>query len=145
MIVCAIFSLILMKIIEYVTGQPGPPAPENPVLDMAATTNLLEMLLLLSLVVIWAPVVEETVFRGGLFSWLRTRGGFLIAAVASAFVFAIIHAYPLPLIPPIMALGFIFACLREWRGSLIAPMTAHFCQNAMAFTVLMILTRVAGM
>ena len=145
MIACALFSLLLMKVIEHVTGRPGPPAPENPVLDMAAATGLLEMILLTSLVVIWAPVVEETVFRGGLFSWLRARGGFLIAAVVSAFVFAIIHRYPLPLLPPILALGFIFACLREWRGSLIAPVTAHFCQNAMAFTVLMILTRVAGM
>lgn len=144
-IACALMSLLLMKVIELVTGRPGPPAPENPVLEMAAGTGFWEMLLLLTLVVIWAPVVEETVFRGGLFSWLRTRGGFVSAGLVSAFVFAIIHRYPLPLLPAIMALGFVFAWLREWRGSLIAPITAHFCQNAMAFTVLMILTRLAGM
>jgi membrane protease YdiL (CAAX protease family) len=35
-------------------------------------------------------------------------------------------------------LGFGFAMMREWRGSLIAPMVAHFLHNAtiMTFAIL---------
>jgi membrane protease YdiL (CAAX protease family) len=42
-------------------------------------------------------------------------------------------------VPALMALGFIFAMLREWRGSLIAPITAHALNNGMVVTALLIL------
>jgi membrane protease YdiL (CAAX protease family) len=37
-----------------------------------------------------------------------------------------------------MALGFGFALLREWRGSLIAPMTAHALNNGIVMTFLIV-------
>jgi membrane protease YdiL (CAAX protease family) len=36
-------------------------------------------------------------------------------------------------------LGFGFALMREWRGSLIAPIVAHFMHNATVFTILLLL------
>ena len=82
------------------------------------------------------PIVEESLFRGVLFRHLRGTVGVVLAALGSAFVFGIIHPVPVLLTIPLMALGFNFALMREWRGSLLAPMTAHYLHNATVLTLL---------
>lgn len=145
LILSVVIAMGISRLMGLATGQEAGPPPENPMIGVAAGASWWQMLLLLALVVGWAPLVEESIFRGALFAWLRARSAFIIAALASAFVFAAVHRYPVAILPAIMALGMVFAVLREWRGSLIAPMTAHFCQNAMAITVILILTRVGGL
>ncbi len=79
--------------------------------------------------VVWAPLIEETVFRGFLYGWLRERLGIGLAIALSSIAFGIVHPYsPLGMIQ-VGAAGVVFALLREWRGSLIAPMVAHALHN----------------
>jgi membrane protease YdiL (CAAX protease family) len=110
-----------------------PPQVADRVFELGAGRGI-ELFATFALVVAWAPIVEEAVFRGALYRFVRTRGGMLAAVAVSAGAFAIMHAYAVPQLVAVGTLGVGFAFLREWRGSLIASMTAHFLQNAVVFT-----------
>jgi len=86
-------------------------------------------LLVLFLASGFAPLFEETMFRGALFRDLRRRFGLILSAAIMAVVFAAIHPQGPAMIPALGSLAFGFALIREWRGSLIAPMTAHAVHN----------------
>jgi membrane protease YdiL (CAAX protease family) len=116
-------------------GGGGPVAPENPVIDIVASGNWLTLVMLYLLATIWAPLVEETIFRGCFYRHLRARMGIIICAILSAVVFGVMHGYEFMLLGPVIALGFNFALMREWRDSLIGPIAAHALHNG---TVLII-------
>ena len=86
-------------------------------------------LLVFGLAVILAPLLEEIFFRGAFFRHLRTRLGLIGAGLFSGFIFAALHPQGWMAIPALTAMGFSFAAIREWRDSLIAPMTAHAINN----------------
>jgi len=79
--------------------------------------------------VLWAPVVEETLFRGALHrylpGWLRVPGRVL----STAAIFGMIHPYSPAGLVEVGLGGIVFGLLREWRGSLVAPMVGHFLHN----------------
>lgn len=80
---------------------------------------------------IWAPVVEETFFRGMLFGYLRRFMPWAATGIATAFLFAIMHPQGWIGAPLLMAIGFTLGTIREWRGSIIASMSAHALNNCM--------------
>jgi membrane protease YdiL (CAAX protease family) len=80
--------------------------------------------------VIWAPLVEESIFRGALFRHLSGRVGLLWTAVITAVCFGFIHPYTSSGLIQVASGGVAFGLMRAWRGSLIAPMTAHAIHNA---------------
>ncbi len=133
----AIMTVVLTRISAKIFGEPTEP-PSNPILDIVRSADLLMLVLLISLATIWAPIVEETLFRGALYRHLRGRVGFFIAALGTALLFAFMHSYGPLMVGPLIALGFTFAMIREWRGSLIGSMTAHCLHNS-AIMVLMLL------
>jgi len=91
------------------------------------------------LAVIWAPVSEELMFRGllfpGLSAWLR----WFLGISMSAFIFAVIHPQGWAGVPAIMALAAVFSLLRQWRHSLIAPMTAHALNNGLICLLILLM------
>lgn len=118
---------------------PGPSAPpSHPVVQMADSASAWDMVKLYLLASVWAPLTEESMFRGALFHHLRGKLGALVSGLCVGFIFAIIHPQGILLVPPLMALGLVFALMREWRGSLIAPMIAHGLHNAILITVLLV-------
>lgn len=139
-----VLMLIYNKIRSAITQQP-PVAPENPLFDIASgKAGMLVVITICLLATLWAPIVEETIFRGGLYRHLRSRWHWLPAAVVTALGFGIMHAYPILMMGPVIALGFGFAMLREWRGSLIASMTAHCIHNAVVLGVLLTIMRLVN-
>jgi membrane protease YdiL (CAAX protease family) len=62
----------------------------NPVEELI-TGNAWKLVALYVLVCGFAPVMEETMFRGALFHHLRRRWGWLGSASVVAVIFAIIH------------------------------------------------------
>jgi membrane protease YdiL (CAAX protease family) len=87
---------------------------------------------------VWAPIVEETMFRGALFHYLRGRHSWLFAAILSGVIFAALHPQGWSAIPVLAAIGIVFAAIRQWRGSFIASATAHALNNAFAVTMLIL-------
>jgi membrane protease YdiL (CAAX protease family) len=54
-------------------------------------------------------------------------------------VFAAIHPQGWVAIPVLGSIALILAALREYRGSLIAPMTAHALNNALAVLMMVLM------
>jgi membrane protease YdiL (CAAX protease family) len=90
------------------------------------------------LAAVWAPVVEELMFRGAFYHHLRSRMAWPFAAAVVALIFAAIHPQGWVGVPVLAAIAFSFAFIREWRGSIIAPAVAHALNNG-AVTLLMVL------
>lgn len=120
------------------------PEPNNPLVELAGSGSLLLVVAVGMLATLWAPLVEESVFRGGVYRHLRGRVGFLIAALLTAIFFAFMHGYGPAFTPPLIALAITFAALREWRGSIIAAMTAHFIHNAALISFILMLSTLTG-
>jgi membrane protease YdiL (CAAX protease family) len=108
-------------------------SPEHPLIHILQG-NIWHVLGLYALVSVFAPFIEETMFRGALFHHLRRRWGWAITAPVVAFIFAVIHPQGWVAVPVLGSIAIVLAALREWRGSLIAPMVAHACNNFVVLT-----------
>ncbi|MDD2943906.1 MAG: type II CAAX endopeptidase family protein [bacterium] len=91
------------------------------------------------LAVIVAPLVEETMFRGVLYSWLRNKTSAFFAIVLSSLIFASIHPQGPIGIFPLTCIGMLLASLREWRNSLIPSMICHAALNASVLSLTQII------
>jgi membrane protease YdiL (CAAX protease family) len=80
--------------------------------------------------VVWAPLLEEVMFRGALYRYLRPGLSWVGAVLVSSAVFGFVHPYTTAGLLSVGILGTGLGLLREWRGSLIAPMTCHLLHNA---------------
>jgi membrane protease YdiL (CAAX protease family)/uncharacterized RDD family membrane protein YckC len=89
-------------------------------------------------VAVIAPVVEEIVFRGMVFGWLRGRTPIGWAVVISAALFSLEHIgfLQLTLFLPIFAAGLVLATLYHHAGSLWPSMLVHGTFNLVATLVL---------
>jgi membrane protease YdiL (CAAX protease family) len=96
-------------------------------------------LLILGLACAFSPFFEEVMFRGALQGSLRERFGSAVSALIAGTLFAAIHPQGLVAVPAILALAVGFSFLREWRGSLVAPMVAHAIHNGILISFLWIL------
>jgi uncharacterized protein len=85
-----------------------------------------------------APIVEEMLFRGLLYQWLRTHTGALAAILLSGAIFSAVHVYPVVLLP-LFVVGVVLAAVFEWTQSLWITIVLHFFQNAMAISLLFLL------
>lgn len=92
-----------------------------------------------ALAIVAAPLVEETFFRGFVFSGLRRRMGFRGAAGLSALIFALAHLEPVTFLP-IFAIGVALAWVYTVTDSLVAPMLVHAAYNG-AIVALTLATR----
>jgi uncharacterized protein len=99
-------------------------------------TALLVLSALLTCVV--APVCEEFLFRGYMFTALRNWCGTFPAAVITGLVFGGVHAGSAPGLDllPLAALGFGLCLLYRYTGSLYPSIIAHSLNNSAAFASL---------
>jgi CAAX protease family protein len=117
-------------------------------LDVSTKENLLEKLgtnegaalLLLSagLTCVVAPICEEFLFRGFIFTALRNWRGPWPAAVITALLFGGVHVGSAPAVDlvPLAALGFGLCLLYRRSGSLYPCIAAHSLNNSLAFGAL---------
>ncbi len=132
-----LLTILLSALVSLFTGGQGG-APSHPIVQQADVSSIWQALPLYLLACVWAPITEESVFRGALFHHLRGRMGGVMSGLLVGFIFGIIHPQGFLLVPPLMALGFVFSMIREWRGSIIASMTAHALHNGTLVTLLII-------
>jgi hypothetical protein len=105
--------------------------PSHPVEHMIGVSPQLTLVVFV-LASIWAPLTEETMFRGAFFHALRTRWGWILSALVSSFVFAAIHPQGWTAIPVLMTIAIILAGIREWRGTIFSSAAAHCLNNTIA-------------
>lgn len=91
-------------------------------------------------IIVAAPVVEETFFRGFVFGGLRSKLPFVVAAVISALLFGIAHFSPdnanAAASIQLAAFGALLAWLYERTGSLWPAIIMHLINNTIAFVIL---------
>jgi len=85
--------------------------------------------------------MEETMFRGIFLHHLRQRWSWIASASVVSLIFAMLHPQGWVAIPALASIAMVLGALREWRGSLIAPMAAHACNNFLALTFALMLFR----
>lgn len=101
---------------------------------IALTISLIEF-------VVFAPILEELVFRGLLFGTLRRRFSWPVAATASAGMFAVAHGYGIVGLLSVFWSGLLWAWIYERTGSLLPNMLAHAVNNLLVCLSLMYLLR----
>ena len=85
-----------------------------------------------------APMCEEFLFRGYIFTALRNWRGLLPAAITDGLLFGGVHAGSAPALDllPLAALGFGLCLLYRYTGSLYPGFGAHALNNSLAFASL---------
>lgn len=123
-----------------------PGGPSHPIQDQFGG-GWTQTLMLYFMAAVTAPIVEEIVFRGLFFRYLRdvtsgwkTMGSVLLSALINSFFFAAIHPQGLLGIPPLLMLGVCMSLARQWREGLIAPMTIHAVHNGSLVTIMTLLS-----
>lgn len=86
-----------------------------------------------------APVVEETLYRGVLYSPYRKRYGSTAAIIITSILFSVSH-FGLSLLSTFIG-GILLAILYEKTESLIAPIIAHVTYNLINITTLLVMQR----
>ncbi|MBY0312142.1 MAG: CPBP family intramembrane metalloprotease [Phycisphaerales bacterium] len=136
----AIVVVIIMFAYQAIMGEPQQ-APSNKVLEIVQGGGVFELLMIYLLATIWAPVVEESIFRGALLRFFGGRTPMIIAALVTAAIFAALHGYLVMQLLLVGSLGFWFALLRQWRGSIIAPVLGHMIHNGFVLGLILIVTQ----
>jgi membrane protease YdiL (CAAX protease family) len=85
--------------------------------------------------VLLAPVAEEVVFRGILYTWVRQLGFPRLAFGGTAVLFAMVH-FNLMSFLPVLGLALLLTFLYARTQNLLAPIVAHSLFNALNFVAL---------
>ena len=101
------------------------PPFRHPIIPVLVTESSgADIILLMLFACVVAPIVEESIFRGVIFSSLRRRLPLPAAAIFSAFIFAAAHL-DLPSLLPLAAFAVLLAYLYEYSGSIVPAAIAH--------------------
>ena len=125
----ALFGQMFAGVIEMAIGiEPG---SENTAVlsDIAKVSPII-----IICIVIFAPILEEMIFRRVLFGGLYQKTNFIIAAVISALIFAAVHGelqHTLIYMAPALVFSFIYYKTKR----LLAPIIAHLLMNGFVVIV----------
>ena len=100
-------------------------------------------------VVIFAPIMEEIVFRFAIFKSILNKNKKILAYIVSSLIFGSLHLVAsvfegtlyqdITLLPVYAILGAIFAFAYEHTGKLSAPIMLHMLNNFVAFLPMLLL------
>ncbi len=135
MIVLLLVAFIVLSAIWSAASHP----PEEKLLEtLGANEGTALLLASAALTCVVAPICEELLFRGFIFTALRSWRGTLPAAMITGLVFGGVHAGSAPVLDlvPLAGLGFGLCLLYRYSGSLYPCMIAHSLNNSLAFSSL---------
>jgi membrane protease YdiL (CAAX protease family) len=135
MLPIVVSAVLLSLLIVSMTGA----QPSHPAVAEALAGDALTIALIYLLATVWAPIVEETVFRGAMYAALRPVVPTLLSALITGVLFAAIHPQGIALVPALASIGFVLAIIREWRGSIVGPIAAHAMHNGFIITLAVVI------
>jgi len=111
------------------------PQEQEAVRALRITNAWTNRLVLGSLALFLAPVVEELFFRGMLYPAIKQAGFPRLAIWGVSLLFALVH-FNLVSFVPLFVLAILLTLLYEHTDNLLAPITAHALFNALNFGML---------
>ena len=144
-LVFLIFSVIWAGILDESTK-------EKILEQLGANEGTSLLLLSAALTCVIAPICEEFLFRGFIFTALRNWKGMWPAAIITGLLFGGVHVGSAPAVDlvPLMGLGFGLCLLYRYTGSLYPCFVAHSLNNSIAYgsleswTFLQVIALIAG-
>ncbi|MBI39258.1 MAG: hypothetical protein CMF59_06640 [Leptospiraceae bacterium] len=125
---CAIVPVGIISAVAMIERTAGDPMEQaHPIAFILQDHFVLAFIL----AVVLAPLMEEIVFRGFLYGYLRRYFSILAAAPITGFVFAILHPQGVAALPYLFMLGTGLCLLREYNRSLIPAVFAHMVTNGL--------------
>jgi membrane protease YdiL (CAAX protease family) len=111
------------------------PSREKLLEELGTNEGAALLVLSAALTCIVAPISEEFLFRGYIFTALRNWRGTLPAALITGLIFGGVHAGSAPALDliPLAGLGFGLCLLYRYTGSLYPCFAAHALNNCVAF------------
>jgi membrane protease YdiL (CAAX protease family) len=126
-IIGVIITGLVMSIFQ---GEPPPEEVQRfPMFESPLSDSWIGVILSTISACVWAPIVEEVLFRGALHRFLPGGFGVLGRTLVSAAVFGMVHPYDAQGMITVGFAGIAFGLMREWRGTLIPSMVAHAIHN----------------
>jgi uncharacterized protein len=108
------------------------------VMEAARSADVPSILMFYFTLGVLAPICEETLFRGFLYTSLRRYWGALPSLLLTAFLFAGVHMDAGGFLP-LFGLGFLFGFVVERTKSTLSSMVAHGLWNSGTFTLVLLL------
>ncbi len=102
-----------------------------------APLSIVDLICLLIVVAVVAPVVEEFIFRGLLYRSSRARWGIPVASLISALTFSLLHFIPL-LIAVFFVFGLILTAVAQRYDSIYPAIALHALNNAVSIGLLFV-------
>jgi hypothetical protein len=145
MLVALLFFVVLTVLTEHrsVTDFTAGNKPSHPIQEFVEQGDTVTILLVIVMACIAAPLVEETMFRGVFYRYLRDashlRAKWLSIALAcsvNSLIFAAIHPQGLLALPLLGTLAIGFSLVREQQDSLLASMLMHAINNGLVSLLL---------
>jgi uncharacterized protein len=140
-----IASSVIVTVLMRFTGSEQ--APDQFLLDELTRGGLSTLLAFIAAVVL-APIAEELLFRGLLFTALLRRRSVHVAALVSSVVFAVVHvdvavSQPLALVG-LTLVGIVLAYAYHRTGSLLVAIVGHAAFNGITLVLALVGDRVLG-
>jgi membrane protease YdiL (CAAX protease family) len=134
MVVGLVVAFIVLNAVWSLIVNPG---KEKLLEQLGTKESTLLLVLSAGLTCVVAPMCEEFLFRGYIFTALRSWG-LVPAAIVDGLIFGGVHASSAPALDllPLAALGFGLCLLYRYSGSLYPGMGAHSLNNSLAFASL---------
>jgi membrane protease YdiL (CAAX protease family) len=135
-------QLILMNLVNWPLAQLFPEqfSPERiseRAEDIASMAPGWWAVLLVLVVVVGAPVVEEIVYRGSLQTRLMQGFGISVGIFLTALLFALIHLAPVE-IPGLFVFALVLGIARHKTGTLGLPIVTHVAFNATGLSLVLL-------
>jgi len=112
-------------------------APQELVTLFQSGGDWLAIILLVFMAIVVAPIVEEIIFRGCIYRFLKSQTTLLGAQIISGTLFALLHGNLLSFIPLVMV-GVLLARVYEKTGSLAVAIWFHAFFNTFSLSMLFI-------
>ncbi|HEX7609925.1 MAG TPA: CPBP family intramembrane glutamic endopeptidase, partial [Solirubrobacteraceae bacterium] len=130
--------LFLFIVVSVVWSEAFNPSKEKLLDQLGSNESAALLVLSAGLTCVVAPMCEEFLFRGYIFTALRNWRGTAVAAVITGLLFGGVHVGSAPVLDlvPLAGLGFGLCLLYRYTGSLFPCMVAHSLNNSIAFASL---------
>ncbi|MGB0744955.1 MAG: lysostaphin resistance A-like protein [Opitutales bacterium] len=111
--------------------------PQDIIVLLREENNIPLVIAVVIMAVIVAPIVEELIFRGCLYRFLKSQTTILLSQILSGMCFALVH-FNLMSFVPLLVVGVLLARVYEKTGSIAVAIWFHAFFNALTICILFI-------